>query len=454
VYDDEETLFEGIDNGVDLSHLLAPYQLRVRNDPSTFRALIGPRRCGKTRLMVVEMLELADQFPGCAVPYLALNYGRAKDIVMTEINKLTRLGQVKVDTNFSEHKIFTRNGGCILLGGLSTEPEAEKGRGGSSPGLYVDEAGAINKTLLKRTIVETYGPATRDFEGLGGRGIMVCGTPDYVPGSYWEQLCGGNTHVSKFGASVHHMTLFENPFYLGRAQKVIDNYCRQNGLKPTDSKVQREWYGRFCIDSDGLAYPHWTGLVHPMHLMPLHGYTTLGIDLGSDHPCAWVVIRWVLVETVDRAANKVRYIHHGHVLESYEESDLNIHDVAAITREFQRIYSVGTTHGDSGGGGKMTIDSLASVMGVDIAPVVKSGQKQDRIWMLDSMLANQTLHVHDRAQTLAEQFASVPKERQSNGLYDHMAGYGDHSLDACHYAILAARQHPLELDLGKPLTRR
>jgi len=151
----------------------------------------------------------------------------------------------------------------------------------------------------------------------------------------------------------------------------------------------------------------------------------------------------------------VRYIHHGHVLETYEESGLKVHDVAAITREFQKTYNVGSTHGDSGGGGAMTIDSLAESMGVPIEAVQKSGKKQDRIWMLDSMLGNGTLHIHDRCQTLIEQLRSVPKERsKTTGLYDHMKGYPDHSLDACHYAILAARQQPVELDLGPKLGTR
>jgi hypothetical protein len=191
-----------------------------------------------------------------------------------------------------------------------------------------------------------------------------------------------------------------------------------------------------------------------MHLMPLGGFTSLGVDLGSDHPCAWVVIRWVLTEHVDTTTNSVRYIHHGHALETYEESGLQVPDVVAITREFQKAYSVGVTHGDSGGGGKMTIDTLRGTYGLDISPVTKSNQKQDRIWMLDGMLANGTLHVHERCQTLIEQLGSVPKERKSNGLYDHMSGYADHSLDACHYAILAAKQHLREYDLGPKIGSR
>ena len=451
---DEESIFEDIDGGLDLDPLLHQKQLDIKYDPSVFRAVIGGRRSGKTRFVACEALEVADQFPGLWIPYIATTVGTARDIIMPELQKLQREQDLQLTYHLSEHKIFTPNGGCIKLCGLATEAEVEKGRGPSLPALYIDEGGAHKQRLLQRAIQETWGPATRDWTGIGGRGICVSGTPDYVPGSYWNKMCGGNTHQSEFGASVHHMTIFDNPFFAGREDSTIDSYCQEQGLKRSDSKVQREWFGRFAVDSDGLAYPHWSGTVHPMHLMPLTGYTTLGVDLGGDHPCAWVVIRWVLTETVDAATNVARYIHHGHVLETYEESGLQVPDVVAITKEFQKAYNVGTTHGDSGGGGKMTIDTLAGTYGLNINPVTKSGHKQDRIWMLDGMLANGTLHVHDRCQSLVEQLGSVPKERQSNGLYDHMRGYADHSLDAAHYAILAARQQPVELDLGPRIGSR
>lgn len=453
-WEDEETLLESIDGGIDLSPHDHAVQRAIREDPSEFRVVIGGRRSGKTTFIGNEAVEIADQFPGETIPYVAPTVGRARDVIMPHFRRLQRDHGVELRYNFGEHKIFTPNGGIVQLCGLATEAEVEKGRGGSSPALYIDECGAQKASLLRRAVRETYGPTTRDWIGRGGRGIVLGGTPDYVPGSYWNKLCGGNTHKSEFGASVHHMTIFDNPFYAGREDRTIDTFCRENGLKRSDSIVQREWFGRFCVDSDGLAYPHWNGIVLPMHLMPFGGYTTLGIDLGSDHPCAWVVIRWVLTESVDVTTNVARYIHHGHILETYEESELQVPDVVAITREFQKAYAVGSTHGDSGGGGKMTIDTLRGTYGLDIEPVTKSNHKQDRIWMLDGMLANGTLHVHERCQTLIEQLGSVPKERKSNGLFDHMSGYADHSLDATHYAILAARQHLQEFDLGPKIGSR
>jgi hypothetical protein len=451
---DAESIFEDVDGGIDVTSSWYPRQAEIAKDHSLLRVIYGGRRASKSTLAAGEMLMLADQFPGLVIPYCCYTVSNGLDILMPVIRQYNTDHNLKLYEHLSDRKVFTPNGGAIQFYGLSTKAEVEKGRGLKSPALWVDECGKISQTLLPRAVNETFGPSTVDFQGIGGRGITLMGNPDYVPGSYWNKMCGANTGVSDFGASVHHLTIFDNPFFAGREEAIIDEYCRQNGAKRSDSRVQREWYGRFCIDSDGLAYPSWKGIVHPMHLMPVGGYTTLGVDLGSDHPCAWVVIRWVLTEHINTLENKARYIHHGHVLETYEESGLQVPDVVAITREFQQAYGVSTTHGDSGGGGKMTIDTLAGTYGLDIQPVTKSNHKQDRIWMLDGMLANGTLHVHERCQTLAEQLASVPKERKPNGLFDHMSGYADHSLDAAHYAILAARQHLQEYDLGPRIGSR
>lgn len=450
---DEESIFAELEGGIDLAEGWHAKQLAIAADPSQMRVVIGGRRSGKTTFFGGESLQIADQFPGLTVPYVAPTVQRARDVMLPQMRKFQNDDGVNLTYNLGENKIFTPNGGCVQLFGLGSMSEVEKGRGGSYPALYIDECGAIvNQMLLQRAVDETFGPATKDFQGIGGRGIILGGTPTYTPGTYWERMCGGNSHKSEFGASVHHMTIFDNPFYAGREDEAIDTYCSERNLHRGHSKVLREWFGKFCIDIDGLAYPGWSGDVLPNHMIPIGGFTALGLDLGSNHPCAWVVIRFVITESI--IGDTAHYIHHGHILETYEETGLSVHDVANITRIFQQTYGVSVTAGDSAGGGAMTIDTISDVLGVPVNPVKKSGYKEDRIWMMDSMLRMGTLHVHENCQSLVEQMASVPVETKPNGLRDHMTGYHDHSLDACHYALLAARQHDVVMPLPpEPGTR-
>lgn len=447
-WEDDETLFAALDASVSLPVDWHEKQIGFKEDPSLARVCIGGRRSGKSTVFIGEAIEVADQFPGTVVPYLSQTVGRAKLVVLPHIEEFLREG-AKLHVDNGRDQIRTPNHGIVQLGGLSSKAEVEKGRGISSPALYIDEAGTIGCARLRPSVMETYGPATKDFYGRGGRGISIGGTPDYVPKSFWERLCGGNSRESEYGYTVHHMTIWDNPFYAGREQMVIDAYMRENGLVVTDPEVQREWFGRFCLNTQGLAYPAWDSTILPLAQMPLYGFTCLGVDLGSDHPCAFVVVRFTVHESIIGPPGKelLHRVHHGHVLETYEESGMSVHDVRAVIHQLQKNYNITQTAGDSGGGGAMTIQTINEVMGVPINPVKKAGLKEDRIWMTNSMLQNRTLHIYDRCETLIEQLGSVPKKRKTNGKIDHMAGYPDHSLDALHYALLAAQQHEVRIEL-------
>ncbi len=447
-FEDDDTVFGSLDASFNIPVDWHSKQIGFRDDPSLARVCIGGRRSGKSTIFIGEALQVADMFPGTVVPYLSQTVGRAKLVLLPHVEEFMREG-AKLHVDNGRDQIRTPTGGIVQLGGLSTKAEVEKGRGISSPALYIDEAGTIGDARLRPSLLETYGPATKDFYGKGGRGIAVGGTPDYVPSSFWYKLCGGNSRKSEFGYTVHHMTIHDNPFYAGREQLVIDAYLEENGLELSDPEVQREWFGRFCLNTQGLAYPHWDGTILPLVTMPLHGYTVLGVDLGSDHPCAFVVVRFTLHESIIGPPGKelLHTVHHAHVLETYEESGMTVHDVRATINQFQKNYGIGLTVGDSAGGGAMTVDTINNVMGVPIQAAKKPGLKEDRIWMTDSMLQTRRLHVYDRCETLIEQLGSVPKERKTNGRIDHMAGYPDHSLDALHYALVAASQHEIKLEL-------
>ena len=432
---------------VDLSHHLHPKQLGFRLDQSFIRGLHGTRRSGKTEVMCVEAIEVADMFPGETVPWLMPTIGQGADIVFPKMQELNDKFKLGISINRGDFKIRTPSGGTIQIFGLSTKPDAEKGRGKRYPLVLVDEGGAQNQDLMKRAITQTFGPATADFRGLGGRGIVVAGTAGYEPNSYFEQIIGGNSHVSKLGASVHFMSIWDNPFFAGREQMILDAHLRENNLQASDGGFRREWLGEFCSDTEGLCYQRWNGALLPRHMIPVGGYTVMGLDLGRHHPCAWVIIRFVVVETV--IGNVLRSVHHGHVIASFEKSECGLEEIASITRKLTQAYSVSHIAGDSAGMGATVISDLSEVYGLPIVPVKKrnsgpNANKSGRIWMMDSMLGAQTLHVHEGCDSLTRQLRTVPWDEKRR---DHHARFADHSLDAGHYALTLSRQHDLEEEL-------
>ncbi len=427
---------------IDLTTHLHPKQLAFRTDPSFFRALHGTRRSGKTEVMCVEAIEVADMFPGEIVAWLMPTIGDGANILIPKVEELNQKFGLGLTVNRGDFKIHTPNGGVIQIYGLSTKPDVEKGRGKRFPLVLCDEGGAQNQDLLKRAVTQTFGPATADFRGMGGRGIIVAGTAGYEPNSYFEQVIGGNEHKSKLGASVHFMTIWDNPFFKGREAMILEAYLREFGLSANDGGYRREWLGEFCSDTEGLCYQRWNGALLPRHMIPTGGYTVMGLDLGRHHPCAWVIVRFVVVETV--IGDKLRSVHHGHVIASFEKSECGLEEIASITRKLQHAYHVGHIAGDSAGLGATIIDDLSTVYNLPIVAVKKRGDKSGRIWMGDSMLGAGTQHIHEGCDSLIRQLKSVPWDEKRK---DHHPRFADHSLDAWHYANTLSRQHDLEEQL-------
>ncbi len=441
--EDWQDCFSEYEPRFDLGAHRHPKQYAISIDPAWMRVVLGSRRSGKSEEFCLEALEVADQFPGETVPYVMPTIMRDKDIVYGKMVDLDRKFGLGLHINRSEFKIVTPLGGVVQIFGLATLPDAEKGRGKRFPLVIIDECGAHNQQALELAVTQTYGPATADFRGLGGRGILLGGTPGYEPDCYWEKLCGGNAHQSKLGASVHFMTIWDNPFFKGREQMILDAYLADNNITATDARYRREWEGEFCANTEGLCYQRWNRLLLPRHMVPRGGYTVMGLDLGKHDPCAWVIIRFVITEQI--VGDVVRSIHHGHVIASFEKSDCSVEEMAAITRKLKEAYHVSHIAGDSAGLGATVIADLARVYGLPIVPVKKAKVKIGAIWMADSMFGAGTLHVHEGCDSLNRQLKAVPWDDKKRG---HHPRFPDHSLDAMLYALTLSRQH--EIDTALP----
>lgn len=439
--------FREFEPRIDLTGHLHRKQFDFRRDPSPIRVLHGTRRSGKSEVLCIEALEVADQFPGEVVPYVTPTIRKGAEFVFPKFEELNHKFKLGLHISRGDYCVRTPSGGRIQIYGLATEPEAEKGRGFRFPMVIFDEAGAHRQDLLERSVKETFGPATADFEGLGGRGIVLAGTAGREPDCYWEQMVGGNRHVSKLGASVHFMTIHDNPFFKGREQAILEGHLRKNNLPANDAGYRREWLGEFCADSEGLCYQRWGGQLLPRHMIPTGGYTVMGLDLGGTmSPSAWVVVRFVIVEEV--VGDVLRSIHHGHVIAAFEKSDCSTEELAAITRKLKEAYHVSHIAGDSAGMGSRIIDDMRTIYGLPIVAVKKNGRakgnKSGAIWMTDSQLGAGTLHVHEGCDPLIRQLRVVPWDDARS---DHHPRFPDHSLDALLYASTLSRQHELETAL-------
>ena len=224
---------------------------------------------------------------------------------------------------------------------------------------------------------------------------------------------------------------------------MLDGHLTDHQLSANDAGYRREWLGEFCTDTEGLCYQRWSGQLLPRHLIPSGGYTVMGMDLGgTGSPSAWVVIRYVVTESI--VGGKLRSIHHGHVIAAFEKMGCSVEELVSITRKLKEAYHVGHIAGDSAGMGSRIIEDMRVVYNLPIVAVKKNPNKSGAIWMMDSQLGAGTLHVHEGCDPLIRQLRSVPWNPKRT---DHHPTFGDHSLDAALYCTTLSRQHEIEHEL-------
>lgn len=397
-------------------------QKAVDQDHNDLRLLLWSRRTGKTDYIVTALCE--DSIPGQVHPFVGPTITKAKDLIRPKLEEYEKTHGVRFTPKDGD-KFITPRGAIIQLFGLGSIPDAEKLRGGSYPFAVFDECGIPNQEILKKAVLEFCQPATNDWYMRGGRGIILSGTPGPIPEGFFFEASQG-----EYSASVHRATIYDNPFFDGRAKAVLEKTLHQNKWTESTPQYRREHLGEWCLDSEGLCYALWDGSFHDHTTLP-PGYTVLAIDLGFNDAAAFVVVRFVpyVWEVEGRRFETMR----AYVLEAYEQEGLTYGKIANIARAMAKRWRVIDMVGDSGGGGLQGIETMRAEHGLPIQAVVKGGKKRDRIWNANSQFGDGSLFLCcDPKSAIVHQLRTVVWNEKRD---DHHERCPDHSCDALHYAI-------------------
>lgn len=418
----------------------------VDSDPNDLKSLLYGRRTGKTTYAVGKVCD--DGIPGEVHPFVGVTATKARDTCFPILERFVKSHGLGVSFNRQKLRATTDRGVIIQCMGLATKPEVEKLRGERYPGVIFDECGAQNQDLLKVAVQEAAGPATLDFWGRGGFGIMCLGTPSYAPIGFWHEICGGNGEIApKHGFTCHRGNVLQNPYIRDPAEALRRKLVQQGWTEETPEYI-REWLGKFCLSTDGLCYGRaWNQIVEHRIYRPLQGLTIVSMDWAENAPCAWAVIR--VVEHVEQVGNMLHTSLHVHVLETKEKVCDSLAEIAAITRQLMKAYSAGWLVGDSAEG--IGIRQLNQQYGLPMSKAEKSGKKAERIFMMQGMLRCGTLRIYEDCESLIEQITTLPWNEDRD---DHHEAYDDHTCDALHYGIELALQKmqvkPMEPVPGSP----
>lgn len=241
-------------------------QLIVVQHPSRFKAVLTPRRAGKSEMAVAWIFDEALKHPGEKFLYVALTRPNAKDIAWGVFKKLFLkfdLGDVNECFHESALEIYLPNGSIVMLRGADQAHWAEKLEGQEFRLIVVDEAAQFNISLRK-IVYGSFGPMTMK----GGTICLVSRPGDVKMGLFYDLTCeenrqgpkdsGGGWEVfDKKGAEhweVFNWSTFDNPFMSEWHKAEVERKVRNNPAIVNQPLFRRHYFGEWAEDADTNVY--------------------------------------------------------------------------------------------------------------------------------------------------------------------------------------------------------
>lgn len=276
-----------------LTNFLFDKQLRFVEDPRPFKIAVCSRRSGKTIACAADLIATALATPDVVCLYITLSRNNAKKIIWREIKKINDSYNLLGAEDLTELSMTFPNGSVIYLSGAKDEGEIEKFRGLALKKVYIDECQSFRE-YIRELIDDVIAPALIDYAGT----LCLIGTPGPIPAGFFAEVAGAVQEKKKASESwAHHeWTFFDNPFLPVKSglthEQMLDRELKRRGVTMDDPSVQREFFGRWVLDSDSLWIKYSTEKNHYDELPPAKYTYVMGIDLGFNDADALAVLAY------------------------------------------------------------------------------------------------------------------------------------------------------------------
>lgn len=218
-------------------------------DKARFKTAVTTRRSGKSTACAVDLINCALTREGSVCLYITLSRNNAKKLVWPMLLHYNRTYKLSGVVNETDLSLTFPNSSVIYVSGASDKSEIEKFRGLAVTLCYLDEAQSF-PGFIESLVDDVISPSLLDNNGT----LCLIGTPGPIPAGYFHDC-------SQSEAWSHHFwSLFENPFIKKKSgkepQELLNEELKRRGVDSNDPKIQREWFGRWVLDSDSLVYKY------------------------------------------------------------------------------------------------------------------------------------------------------------------------------------------------------
>lgn len=370
-------------------------QLAVIQDPCRNKAVLCPRRSGKSHCAMSYSFDTCLRKPNARVVIVTLTLKHAKNVYWYEMQAFVKkFGIQSVTFLQNELRIIFRNGSQLWLIGAESRAEIEKLRGGQYDLVIIDECKSYARYILNELVYEVIFPALADRLGT----IMMIGTPgNILSGLFFETTYPGWTDENDELRSRDYYkpeeawgdtppTEYWSRHYWNVAQNVAmphiwaDMLQKKKLAKWTDDEPiwLREGMGQWAASASAFVYAY-AGLFGDPHTRDLVTWTPdwingnihgldpgeewryiLGIDLGYNDHTALVVGAYNVHEGV------LYFVWESH------SPELDVFDaISRIQEASDRFGGFDAIVMDVAAGGKMFIETMNKRFGMAIKPAEK-----------------------------------------------------------------------------------
>lgn len=417
-----------------LDKFLFDKQLKFVEDPRPFKVAVCSRRSGKTVACAAHLVETAKKFKDVVCLYITLSRNNAKKLIWKEIEKINRLyklGGVPDHTELS--MTFPDTGSVIYLSGAKDKSEIEKFRGLAIKIVYIDECQSF-KSYIEDLVDDVLAPALLDHAGT----LCLIGTPGAIPSGYFHDCA-----VKSDAWSQHGWTFFDNPFIVEKSKKthqeLLERELKRRGVKPDDPSIQREFFGRWVLDSDSLWIHYDKDINHFQALQERTKYNyIMGIDLGYEDADAIAVIAW---SEQDPATYLVEEL----VIKRQGMTEL-VDQIKAL----QAKYDVGKMVIDEGGLGKKLAEEMRRRHGVPVQPADKQ-RKQETVAFLNDSLRTGKFKAKSNSQFATDSYlVEIDRDKSTPDRIKLSDKFHSDILDATIYAFKESPAFTYQKEAVKP----
>lgn len=351
-----------------LESFLFDKQWKFVSDPRPYKIAVCSRRSGKTVACAAHLMHTATTSEDVVCLYITLARNNAKKLIWKEILRINTDYAMGGTPDSTELSLTFPNRSVIYLSGAKDESEIEKFRGLPIKLAYIDECQSF-RAYIKELIDDVLEPALLDHAGT----LCLIGTPGPIPSGYFYECAEKLDTWAK-----HKWTFFDNPFIVQKSgvshESLLNRVLARRGVTVEDPSIQREFFGRWVLDSDSLWIHYDAKKNHFQNLDPKLKYNyIMGIDLGFVDADAIAVLAWS-----DKDPNT-------YLVEEVVMTKQGITELVEQITTLQKRYDISKMVIDEGGLGKKLAEEMRRRHALPVQPADKTRKMETVAFFNDAL---------------------------------------------------------------------